>query len=95
MPISSAVLSTVVEEADAVILVLNRLDDTVDELVEVVQHLCDVVRDVEVHPSDGGALGWSEPALLCRGLQPLIPFCCEAERLSSRLQAKRLVVIDY
>jgi hypothetical protein len=49
LPVSPRVLAPVIEEADVVVHLLERLDLATDELVELEQIRSDVARDIEVH----------------------------------------------
>ena len=49
VPVGARVLAPVVEEADVVVLLLERLDLALDELVELVEVVGQVLGDVEVH----------------------------------------------
>ena len=57
LEVSAGPLTAVVEEADVVVLVFQRPDLGLDEVVQVLQQLLDVGRDLEVH-----ATSWEEPA---------------------------------
>src|SRR5262249_41194064 len=64
LPVGARVFAPVVEETDVVVLVLERLDLALDELVELDEIRGDVARDVEVH---GGPPG------LAMGCPPILP----------------------
>ena len=61
VPVGAGVLPAVVEEADVVVLLLERLDLALDELVEFVQVLPQVLGQVEVHVASPSAAypGWA------------------------------------
>ena len=49
LEVGAGVFAPVVEEADVVVLLLQRLDLGVDEPVELVEVVLDVLRNVEIH----------------------------------------------
>ena len=55
LPVGACILPAVVEEADVVVLLLERLDLLLDEVVQLRQQVGDVVGDVEVHR---GIVAW-------------------------------------
>ena len=63
LPVGARVLAAMVEEADVVVLLLERLDLALDELVELVEVVGQILRDVEVHgvpfQSDGACTAGS------------------------------------
>jgi len=52
VPVGATVLAAMVEEADVVVLAFERLDLVFDELIELIEQLLNVGRNVEVHGPD-------------------------------------------
>src|SRR5262249_29684451 len=52
VPVGAGVLATVVEEADVVVLLLERLDLPLDEVVELVEVVGEILGQLEVHAGD-------------------------------------------
>src|SRR5690606_35282541 len=64
VPVGAGILPAMVEETDVVVLLLERFDGGLDEVVETVEQLLDVLGNFEVHgaPSAVGAASGRECA---------------------------------